>query len=507
MPDKPHRKGVFALVGALAVICVGDAAAKTFEPTRKDDPVPNGCKPNNCSLREALLAGGLRTGADSVLLKAGTYRIELPPAPDGGDFTMGSGDTLRGRGAARTTIDGKDVHRVFDIVGDGQRIERLTVTGGKTGPSEFGAGINVCCGTGRVMLKSVVIRDNEAREGPGVHSSHGNLVILDSVIKDNIATGDGGGVFVGPGFTGTGPSRLTIKHSRIIGNDAAVGGGIAANGAPSGNFNEEPFVTVVSSTIDDNEAGYGGGIQSNAERLTIRKSTVSGNTATEGGGLDLRPGPALPQTAIQASTVSGNTATGKGGGILADGNPFGGSDYPDEPQLDMINSTVADNMTNGDAGGIMGDNEAVIDVDNSSIGFNIANDDESGAAVAGGVYQHSNANFSIDDSIIAHNVTLGTMGTDSDCSATQVFSGAGNVISSVFDDGCDASFTVPFNVYTASQIAENVADNGGPTETMALTPTSDAIGFANACPRRDQRGALRPANCDSGAFENRPKHR
>ena len=41
----------------VAVICLAVpsiASAKTFEPTRKDDPSPNGCKPNNCSLREAV---------------------------------------------------------------------------------------------------------------------------------------------------------------------------------------------------------------------------------------------------------------------------------------------------------------------------------------------------------------------------------------------------------------------------------------------------------------------
>ena len=46
-------------------------------------------------------------------------------------------------------------------------------------------------------------------------------------------------------------------------------------------------------------------------------------------------------------------------------------------------------------------------------------------------------------------------------------------------------------------------DNGGPTETMALTPRSPAIGRGTfQCPATDQRGRHRPAtHCDAGAFE------
>jgi hypothetical protein len=151
---------------------------------------------------------------------------------------------------------------------------------------------------------------------------------------------------------------------------------------------------------------------------------------------------------------------------------------------------------------VLGDNESKIEMDSSSIGYNTANFDNVGTAVAGGVYQHSNANFSIDDSVLANNA-VGQGGDDPDCSATQVFSGAGNVITSM--TGCSVSFTEPFNTYSASLIAEELADNGGRTETMKLPGASAAIGFANNCPERDQRGERRPDNCDSGSFENKPQ--
>jgi hypothetical protein len=55
-----------------------------------------------------------------------------------------------------------------------------------------------------------------------------------------------------------------------------------------------------------------------------------------------------------------------------------------------------------------------------------------------------------------------------------------------------------------------LADNGGPTQTIALLPGSPALDVVPAanCPDTDQRGFPRPGagetNCDSGAFESNP---
>ena len=48
-----------------------------------------------------------------------------------------------------------------------------------------------------------------------------------------------------------------------------------------------------------------------------------------------------------------------------------------------------------------------------------------------------------------------------------------------------------------------LADNGGPTKTMALLPNSPAIDAGNDAnaPPRDQRGYLRNGTSDVGAFE------
>jgi hypothetical protein len=43
-----------AVATALLALCAGPASAATLTPTRTDDPPPDGCAPEDCSLREAV---------------------------------------------------------------------------------------------------------------------------------------------------------------------------------------------------------------------------------------------------------------------------------------------------------------------------------------------------------------------------------------------------------------------------------------------------------------------
>ena len=55
----------------------------------------------------------------------------------------------------------------------------------------------------------------------------------------------------------------------------------------------------------------------------------------------------------------------------------------------------------------------------------------------------------------------------------------------------------------ADALLEPLADNGGPTRTMALGDGSPALGAGTDCPGTDQRGEARDSgSCDLGAFES-----
>jgi hypothetical protein len=222
--------------------------------------------------------------------------------------------------------------------------------------------------------------------------------------------------------------------------------------------------------IRGNEAVFGGGIQAQASRLLIKNSTIAGNNAAEGGGIHAAVALSFTFgsliTEIRSSTISGNFAS-KGGGILADG--AGANASLKLPQIYLTNSTVADNR---------------------------ADDDNTGGGVGGGIHQHSGATFNVGDSIVASN--KGTNDAEDDCAGT--FVGSGNVLTAAA--GCDSLGAGANQFVGSAQIADGLAQNGGPTRTIALEHLSAALGYATTCPKKDQRGVKRPHdNCDSGAYE------
>ena len=77
---------------------------------------------------------------------------------------------------------------------------------------------------------------------------------------------------------------------------------------------------------------------------------------------------------------------------------------------------------------------------------------------------------------------------------------AGHNIDSL--DQCN--FHAAGDMVSTNPLLAALASNGGPTETLALSPGSSAIDAGDAgCPATDQRGVTRPqgAACDIGAFE------
>ncbi len=131
----------------------------------------------------------------------------------------------------------------------------------------------------------------------------------------------------GGGISNSG--TLTLKNSTVSGNTARFGGGIVNNGTLTLNNS-----TVSGNTADGSAFSSGGGIDNNGT-LTLNNSTVSGNRANLGGGI-ANFGSTLT---LKSSTVSGNTAINGGGiynfGILA-----------------LKNSILSGNKATGAGGGI-----------------------------------------------------------------------------------------------------------------------------------------------------------
>jgi CSLREA domain-containing protein len=282
---------------------------------------------------------------------------------------------------------------------------------------------------------------------------------------------------------GTGP--LTLVGITITNGNAAGGGrggGIlyASNAA----------LTLVNSTISNNvatnNAACGAGIYNGSSAtVTISNSTFDGNSCTgasgDGGGLWKGTGGALN---ISGSTFSGNSVNGegKGGGMrLLAGTAT------------ITNSTFANN-TAGNDGGAIQVNGATISIDFSTFSGNAANDPND---PGGGAIQVESGSAAITASILANSTDFSD---GKDCN--QTLTGTATLTNTLVEnnDNCGTN-----SVITGDPALGALANNGGPTQTMAITNTSLAYNAASSCGSTisDQRGIARPQAglCDLGAYE------
>lgn len=252
------------------------------------------------------------------------------------------------------------------------------------------------------------------------------------------------------------------------------------------------------------DAAEGGGAV-RGTTITLINSTVSGNSTAgefaDGGGLMGRDFGGL---IIANSTVSGNSTKGHdsdGGGLFV-------SHYN---SATLVNSTVSNNATFGslsDGGGIASGStnwyyHGEIYVKNSTITGNMTVGDHSYGGGIAGYY-----GMSLTDSILLGNLSVLNRDEDERSGPANVY--GGNILGGNLLEGRAIVRTVTAaEVFAATtEIAPGVfagvlADNGGPTQTIAIRPDGPAAGAADpatATPT-DQRGVARDDAPDLGAFE------
>ncbi|MGA2139449.1 MAG: choice-of-anchor Q domain-containing protein [Verrucomicrobiia bacterium] len=281
--------------------------------------------------------------------------------------------------------------------------------------------------------------------GSGILNDYSTLTVSNCTLSGNSGSYEGGGICnQGAG----GSATLTVVASTFSGNSAGDGGGICNNG-----YAGSATVTVITSTFSGNSADYaGGGIynngQSGSATVTVITSTFSSNSADyAGGGIyshTCAPGSAT--LTVVASTFSGNSAS-HGGGIVNDAY-----------SCPNIRTTFSGNsaVTAGNAGG------GIHTPDGSATG----------------------ATLEIGDTIL----NAGAAGEN-------IANLAGTVISDGFnlssDDG-GGFLTATSDQINTDPTLGPLADNGGPTETMALRVGSPAIDQGQSLGvTTDQRGEPR----------------
>jgi hypothetical protein len=191
----------------------------------------------------------------------------------------------------------------------------------------------------------------------------------------------------------------------------------------------------------------------------------------------------VPLTLVN-STFSGNTTNAHAGGLFLGG----GTD------AQVINCTFANNTTPGNAGGLWAGNGTVQVTHTTFSG----NDADYGPAI----FRGSSGAVTLTNVILSNNTTANEF---SAVACHETFTdGGGNIQWPATKNNGNPDTPCAASVLFADPALEPLADNGGPTETMALPAGSPAIGLASDCAPTDQRGIERLAPCDSGAFELEP---
>ena len=273
-------------------------------------------------------------------------------------------------------------------------------------------------------------------------------------------------------FAVTGTITLTGGPIIVNGGTLAIEGPGAGLLTISGNRTSGILMALPGTTLylsgatlaDGSASGGGGGaIENFGGTVVVADTAFRRNSAFAGGAIENAEGGTMT---ITGSTFSGNSALP------------GGAISNLRSTLTITNSTFVGNAAVV-GGAIFNLNVATVRVTNSTFSGNTASEQEGGALDSMG-----GTSISVQNSIFAGNGCVGA-----------IQDGGGNL---------DWPGSACPGIAGDPRLGA-LADNGGPTQTMALGTGSAAIDAATsvACPATDQRGVPRPfgAGCDIGAYE------
>ncbi len=482
------------------------------------DQAPNG----NCTLREAIAAANGDTsvdgcaagsGSDQIALPAGTIVLSISGADEDGnatgDLDLTASVELVGAGSSATAIDGQAVERILHIRPSALtvRLTDLALTG------SAGAALRIAASS--VALERASIRSNGSYSGEGaVVNDTGDLSIRDSELLDN------------RGYLGGGISNraglVSVTDSELSGNQAyGYGGALVAGDVPyPAQSGECGAASVVRTRMSENGAYAGGAIYGLNASVTVEDSRLELNLAAGAGGgaihhVAYAPCPGAAGLTIRRSTLVGNS--GVTGGAIYDesGNP-----------VFVGESTLSGNRAT-DGGAIANLQSGFVTLQNSTLSGNQASD--RGGALFGWLGGWSLVQATVAANTALHSSAIFLYGDGHACGATAVtvansvilgecsnffcgggFASVGGNLESP-GDSCGLTHASDLRSVPSGQILAPLAANGGPTATQAPYPTSPVVDSARPeyCAPTDQRGRARPLDgdrdgqtgCDRGAVE------
>jgi IPT/TIG domain len=315
-----------------------------------------------------------------------------------------------------------------------------------------------------------------------------------------VANGDTVSVAAGTSYSGIGTiaDNITIagagaRSTQInIGSaplTVAVGADVTVSGVT--------LTAVNDATTAPNVTNYG--------ILTVTRDVITGNTFNNGI-QTVTTTPEGSDLVLNSSTVSDNFGPQDGGGIEALAQAAG------PLQVSLVNSTVTGNTAGALGGGLFvgnGGNPTLVSLVNSTVSGNSVLTGGRGGGIAAVV-----ATVNLSNTILAGNTAPGRSSTSQDCVAQGGLFADGPGRHNLLGDiaGCTGLAVGVNGDKTGAPGLAALANNGGPTDTLALLAGSPAIAAGNATTcaqppvsQADQRGDSRRAgsrgSCDIGAYD------
>lgn len=224
------------------------------------------------------------------------------------------------------TLSGGSVRRIFSVgTGASLQLHEMTLTAGS---ATMGGAITT---QGTLSItKSTLVNNGASKYGGAIYNSGGNVTITDSTLSGNqVPTGNTSGTSGNGGAIYNASGTLTVVRSTVSGNIGSRGGGIFSI-SPTGPV----ALSVTDSTFSGNSAGEGGAINVTlGGPVSIASSTIANNSASymdAGGGVT-----ALVPVTIASSVVAYNgTGADCAGDITS-----GGYNLSSDASCDFIQPT------------------------------------------------------------------------------------------------------------------------------------------------------------------------
>jgi hypothetical protein len=396
----------------------------------------------------------------ALLPNSNQVQLSIPDTPPVfNNLTFGTlGSVFQIDAGAEVALIGLTIRNGNTAQGGGiNNAGKLTLTNDTVSNNSAGNGGGIC-NTGTLTLTNDTISNNSAGNGGGIYNA-GTLTLSNSTLSGSSASSFGGGIF------SSGP--VTLTSDTLSGNSAGGGGGIYSTGALAvsdstfsnnsagsfgGGINNEGTLSLARSTFTGNHAFAGGGIYVYINRsLSVSNSTFAGNTAFDGGAIY-----SLGPVSISDSTISGNSAQSSGGGINI------------HRTLTLSSSTLANNSAKN-GGGIYGTGISVSTLSRCTIAGNSASNS------GGGIY--NSGTLSLQNTIAAGNsATIAAPDILGSASGANNLIGIGAGMTGTITDGDANHNQVGSSGSPIDPGLAPLADNGGPTQTMALLSNSTALG-------------------------------